>query len=189
MKFFFTLLLLSFLKLNAQNFEVIHFADIDTSTIEILHGRYTFANGNIQHTGAFRHIKLSYKNVIENYSPIGRHVYYGRNGKVKEIQNYTETGFLISDTVFRKNGTIKLHKLFQPQYSILESNGKILYVVDRFFTITFYFKNGNIDCEGLAESKRTVLLIRRDTWKFYKKDGTFKYEIKYKESELNEKNK
>ena len=88
----------------------------------------------------------------------------------------------MSDTSYRRSGRIKYTKVYNVEQSRLQSNGKELYFNDRFFYITFYFRNGNKDCEGLGESERNIWLNRRDTWKFYKKDGTFKYELKYKSS-------
>jgi len=169
---------------NAQDWKIVDVSKIDTITIEILNQTLSFANGKVKEAGMFRHIRLHYGQITENYSPIGRHVYYWKNGKVKRVENYNRLGFMLSDTLFRRNGKMEMNRIFKSEYSILMSDGKQLNFVDRFYIITYYFKNGNVDCQGLAERTNSTLLIRRDTWKYYKKDGAFKYELKYKESGL-----
>ncbi len=170
------------LNVNAQKFKKISLEKADTSTIDIQKPEFNYLNGKVKESGAFRHMKLSYGKITEDYIPIGRHAAYYENGKIKNVQNYTSDGFIINDTSYRENGVTRYYKIYKPEFSFVASNGRRLNFVDRFSNVTFFYKNGNMECEGLAEQKGTVFLSRRDTWNVYHKNGTFKHQLKYKAS-------
>jgi antitoxin component YwqK of YwqJK toxin-antitoxin module len=177
---------MSFPHLHAQEWKTVRFADLDTSTIQLLNQTETYSNGQTKSIGWYRHIRLNSGAIKEYYLPVGRDINYRKNGKIKDVQHYTQSGFMMTDTTFRRNGKLKRVQVYKVDKSSVQSNGKDLYLNDRFFQITFYFRNGNIESEGLAESERNAWLHRKDTWKVYRRDGSFKCELKYKSSGLTE---
>jgi hypothetical protein len=100
--------LLSFSDLVSQKNEF-NINNFSSWTTETKQQKLFFFNGNKKSIGYF----VVYTNNKGTWVvPIKRHVYYFINGLAKQIINYTDQGYLSSDTLYKRNGKIKKIKHF-----------------------------------------------------------------------------
>lgn len=92
------------------------------------HGQFIDFKGQNRWTYETKQQTLKYKNGIISSEgtygiytvekkiiafPIGRHLHYRRNGKLREVEHFTSNGLHQCDTVFRRNGKVKTIIVFE----------------------------------------------------------------------------
>ncbi len=83
--------------------------DYSSSDYDASQNLYYVLNGKIKSSGEF-HIFRTEKGLFAY--PINTHTFYRRNGKIKKQTTYTKDGYKISDTIYKRDQSIKSSKVY-----------------------------------------------------------------------------